>query len=58
MDKCDLVVLPLARPGIGHAAFGRAPNEQEMEGDGDRGEQISHPLPEVWSTDWRLISKQ
>lgn len=58
MDTNNLVVSPLARPGIGHAAFGRTPIEGEMEDDVDWGEQVSHPLPEVWSTDWRVISKQ
>jgi hypothetical protein len=57
VDSVNLVVSPLVRPGIGYATFGRATIQEVNEGV-DPAEQISLPLSDVWSNDWRLVSKQ
>ncbi|KAF8590267.1 hypothetical protein K439DRAFT_174719 [Ramaria rubella] len=51
VDAENLLVQPLTRPGVGHAAFGRAFIEEEEE-------PISIPIPEIFSNGWKLITQQ
>ncbi|KAF8516678.1 hypothetical protein JB92DRAFT_2909916 [Gautieria morchelliformis] len=54
VDLKNVQVQPLKRPDSGHAAFGRA----SMGEDQEPAEEISQPLHEIWTNDWKLISHQ
>ena len=54
VDAGNIVIQPLTRPNVGRATFGRHPIEEEHES----VDQTSHPLQEIWSNEWKLISRQ
>jgi hypothetical protein len=54
VDLKNAQVQPLKRPDSGHAAFGRA----SMGDDQEPAEEISQPLHEIWTNNWKLISHQ
>lgn len=54
VDMENIVVQPLTRPNIGRATFGRTSVGEDEE----PVEQVTFPLGEVWSNDWKLISYQ
>jgi hypothetical protein len=53
VDVENVLLQPLTHPNIGRASFGRASARDEQE---ELVEQISKPLKEVWSNEWKLIS--